>query len=166
MGLDKQYVTKAGMEKLIAQLDEWRNQKRPVMVKQLATARAHGDLSENAEYHAAREELARIDQRIMQIELMVRSAIVVDETLVNTDQVRIFTRVRIRDEKKKSEREYSIVSSAEANPVEGKISHESPVGKGLIGAKVGETVNIEIPAGVVQWTILEILPIQMGGDSQ
>jgi len=163
--LDKQYITRSGMEKLISQLDEWRGQKRPAMVKQLATARSHGDLSENAEYHAAREELARIDQRIMQIELMVRAAVVVDETLVNTDQVRIFTKVRIRDEKKKTEREYSIVSSAEANPAEGRISHESPVGRGLIGCKVGETVVIEVPAGVVKWTILEILPVQMEGGS-
>ncbi|MBU0509600.1 transcription elongation factor GreA [bacterium] len=162
--MDKQYITKAGMEKLISQLEEWRNQKRPAMVKQLASARSHGDLSENAEYHAAREELTRIDQRILHLEKTLQSAIVVDETQVNTDQVRVFTRVRVLDNAKNVEREYSIVSAAEADAKAGRISHQSPVGQGLIGSKVGETVEITVPAGIVKWTILEILPIQLGGE--
>jgi transcription elongation factor GreA len=160
MSLDKEYVSKAGMEKLIAELDEWRNQKRPAMVKQLASARSHGDLSENAEYHAAREELARIDQKIMQLEGTIRAAVLVDETSINTDQVRVFTRVRVLDIQKNTTREFTLVSTTEANPVEGRISHQSPVGRGLIGAKVGETVEIQIPSGTVSWKILEILPYQ------
>ncbi len=159
--MEPQYITKAGLEKLHAELQEWRSVKRPAMVKQLETARGHGDLSENAEYHAAREELTRIDQKIFQIEITLRSAVLVDENSVKTDQVRVYTRVRVYDEQKKTEKEYSLVSAAEANPVEGKISHNSPVGKGLIGSKVGETVEIQIPSGSVQWTILEILPIQL-----
>ena len=130
------------------------------MVKQLATARGHGDLSENAEYHAAREELIRIDQKIFQIEMTLRNAVLVDESNVNTDQVRAYTRVRVFDQQKKTEKEFTLVSAAEANPVEGKISHNSPVGKGLIGNKVGDTVEIQIPSGTVLWTILEILPVQ------
>lgn len=158
--MEKHYLTKAGMEKLISELDEWRNVKRPAMVKQLATARTHGDLSENAEYHAAREELQRIDQKIMQLELTMRSASILDETTVNTDQVRIFTRVRVLDMQKNQERLFALVSAPEANPAEGKISHQSPVGRGLLGHKVGDIAEFEIPAGTVSWKILEILPLQ------
>ena len=153
-------MTRAGMEKLLAELDDWKSQKRPAMVKQLASARSHGDLSENAEYHAAREELARIDQKIMQLETTLHAAILTDETSVKTDQVRILTRVRILDHSKNAERTFTLVSPAEANPTEGKISHQSPVGQGLMGRKVGETVEIQIPSGSVSWTILEILPLQ------
>jgi transcription elongation factor GreA len=148
------------MEMLITQLNELRSEKRPAMVKQLATARAHGDLSENAEYHAAREELTRIDQKIFQLEATLRAAVLVDAASVNTDQVRVYTRVRVFDVQKKREREFSLVSATEANPAEGKISHQSPVGQGLMGRKVGETVEIQIPAGTVSWKILEILPVQ------
>ena len=158
--MERQYITKAGLEKLSSELHEWRSVKRPAMVKQLATARGHGDLSENAEYHAAREELIRIDQKIFQIEMTLRNAVLVDESNVNTDQVRAYTRVRVFDQQKKTEKEFTLVSAAEANPVEGKISHNSPVGKGLIGNKVGDTVEIQIPSGTVLWTILEILPVQ------
>jgi transcription elongation factor GreA len=158
--LDRQYITKTGMEKIIAELEDWRTDKRPHMVKQLATARAHGDLSENAEYHAAREELTRIDRRIMYLENTLREATLVDETSVATDQVRVFTRVRVHDHAKNLDREFSLVSATEANPVEGKISHQSPVGQGLLGRKVGETVEIQVPSGLVSWTILEILPLQ------
>jgi len=154
-------MTRTGMEKLLAELDDWKHQKRPAMVKQLASARSHGDLSENAEYHAAREELTRIDQKIMQIETTLHSAVLTDVTSVKTDQVRILTRVRILDHSKNTERMYTLVSPAEANPTEGKISHQSPVGLGLMGRKVGETVEIQIPSGTVSWTILEILPIQV-----
>jgi transcription elongation factor GreA len=158
--LERQFITKAGLEKIIAELEDWRTDKRPFMVKQLATARAHGDLSENAEYHAAREELTRIDRRIMQLETILHEAELIDETSVKTDQVRVYTRVRVRDNSRKIEREFSLVSATEANPVEGKISHQSPVGQGLMGAKVGETVEIQVPSGTVSWTILEILPLQ------
>jgi transcription elongation factor GreA len=159
--VDKQYISKVGMDKVVAELNEWRNEKRPAMVKQLATARSHGDLAENAEYHAAREELARIDQRIRQLEETIRVAVLIDETTVNTDQVRVFTEVRVMDHQKQAERTFKLVSIAEANPTEGKISHQSPVAKGLLGRKVGETVEIQIPAGTVSWTILEILPLQL-----
>ncbi|RPH94083.1 transcription elongation factor GreA [candidate division KSB1 bacterium] len=158
--MERHYITRTGIEKLVAELNEWRHDKRPAMVRQLASARSHGDLSENAEYHAAREELARIDQKIMQLEMTLQSAVLMDETSVNTDQVRILTRVKVLDNHKKVERIYSLVSPAEANPTEGKISHQSPVGQGLIGKKVGETVEIQIPSGTVSWTILEISPIQ------
>jgi transcription elongation factor GreA len=160
MSLDREYISKAGLEKLIVELEEWRTQKRPAMVRQLATARAHGDLSENAEYHAAREELTRIDQKIRQLETILGTAVLVDENTVKTDQVRIFTRVRVKDSHKNTVREFALVSPAEANPAQGKISHQSPVALGLMGRKVGETVEIQIPSGTVSWTILEILPLQ------
>jgi transcription elongation factor GreA len=147
------------MNRLQEELRDWKLVKRPHMVKQLQTAREHGDLSENAEYHAAKEELARIDAKIHKLQAMLDESVLMDASKVNTDQVRLLTRVRIRDERKKSNREFTIVSVAEANPEEGRISHTSPVGKGLMGKKVGETVEIEIPAGTLNWTILEILPI-------
>jgi len=147
------------MEKLQAELNEWKYVKRPAMVKQLSIAREHGDLSENAEYHAAKEDLARIDAKIHKLEAMMHSAVMIDASTVITDQVRLLTRVKILDKKKKSEREFTIVSAAEANPAEGRISHQSPIGQGLMGSKVGETVEITIPAGVVEWTILEIFPL-------
>lgn len=158
--MERQYITKTGLEKLYAELDEWRNVKRPTMVRQLAAARGHGDLSENAEYHAAREELHRIDQRIYHLETTLRAVVLVDETNVKTDQVRVYTRVRVSDQQKNVEKEFTLVSPAEADPINGKISHNSPVGKGLMGAKVGEVVEIQIPSGTVMWKVLEILPAQ------
>ncbi len=158
--MEKQYISRAGMEKLQADLNEWKYVKRPAMVKQLSTAREHGDLSENAEYHAAKEDLARIDAKIHQLEAMMHAAVMIDSSLIVTDQVRLLTRVKILDKKKKSERVFTIVSAAEANPAEGRISHQSPIGQGLMGSKVGETVEITIPAGVVEWTILEIFPLE------
>lgn len=153
-------MTRAGMEVLQRELSDWKLVKRPVMVKQLQEARGHGDLSENAEYHAAREELLRIDKKIHQLEGTIQSAVLVDESAVKTDQVRLFTRVRVLDAANDREREFIIVSPAEADPVEGRISHTSPVGQGLLGRKVGEDVDIVIPAGTVQWRILDIRSIQ------
>lgn len=148
------------MEKLQAELNDWKYVKRPAMVKQLQIAREHGDLSENAEYHAAKEELARIDAKIHKLEAMMHSAVMIDSSQIVADQVRLLTRVKVRDTKKKTEREFTIVSPAEANPAEGRISHQSPIGQGLMGSKVGQTVEITIPAGVVEWTILEIFPLE------
>jgi len=158
--LEKQYISRAGMEKLQAELNDWKYTKRPAMVKQLQIAREHGDLSENAEYHAAKEELARIDAKIHKLEALMHSAIMIDSSIIVADQVRLLTRVRIRDEKKKSEREFTIVSAAEANPAEGRISHQSPIGQGLMGRKIGDKVEITIPAGVVEWTVLNIFPLE------
>lgn len=157
--MEMQYLTSDGINRLQDELHEWKLVKRPQMVMQLQTAREHGDLSENAEYHAAKEELARIDAKIHKLQAMLDSSVLMDASKVNTDQVRLLTRVRIRDEKKKTDREFTIVSVAEADPTIGRISHTSPVGQGLMGRKVGETVEIEIPAGTLNWTILEILPI-------
>ncbi|MCL4304412.1 transcription elongation factor GreA [bacterium] len=157
--MEKHYLSKPGMEKLQAELNDWKYVKRPAMVKQLQTAREHGDLSENAEYHAAKEELARIDAKIHRLEATMHSAVMIDSSMVVTDQVRLLTRVRVRDEKKNTEREFTIVSPAEANPAEGRISHQSPIGQGLMGGKVGDKVEISIPAGVVEWTILDIFPL-------
>ncbi|MBK6767200.1 MAG: transcription elongation factor GreA [bacterium] len=158
--MEKQYISKAGMVKLQADLNDWKYTKRPAMVKQLQIAREHGDLSENAEYSAAKEELARIDSKIHQLEALMHSAVMIDSSTIVADKVRLLTRVRVRDEKKKSEREFTIVSAAEANPAEGRISHQSPIGQGLMGRKIGDKVEITIPAGVVEWTVLNIFPLE------
>jgi len=148
------------MESLQAELNDWKYTKRPAMVKQLQIAREHGDLSENAEYHAAKEELARIDAKIHKLEAVMYSAVMIDSSKIIADQVRLLTRVKVLDKKKKTQREFTIVSAAEADPAEGRISLQSPIGQGLMGAKVGETVEITIPAGVVEWTILGIYPLE------
>jgi len=157
--LEKHYISADGMNKLQEELRQWKMVKRPAMVRQVQTAREHGDLSENAEYHAAKEELSRIDAKIHRLQATLDASVLIDSSSVNTDQVRLLTRVKVRDETNQRNREFTIVSVAEADPAGGKISHNSPVGKGLMGRRAGETVEITIPAGTVKWTILEILPV-------
>jgi transcription elongation factor GreA len=135
------------------------------MLKQVAEAREHGDLSENAEYHAAREELTRIHAKIYKLEQTLSNVQLIDENSIDTDQVRILTTVRIQEHSKKQQRQYTLVAQEEADPTIGKISVQSPVGRGLIGKKVGDRVTIQIPAGKVEWTILEILPPRTSGGS-
>lgn len=143
----------------------WKHTRRPEMLKRVAEAREYGDLSENAEYHAAREELSRINSKIFHLEQTLAQVHLVDEASIDADQVRILTTVHIRDHTQKMERRYTLVAPEEADPTVGKISIHSPVGRGLIGKKAGDRVTIEIPSGKVKWTILEILPPGNTGES-
>jgi transcription elongation factor GreA len=163
--VSKVYLTRGGLRKLEEELREWKHVRLPEILKRVEETRGHGDLFENAEYHAAREELTRINSKIFHLEQTLAQVNLIDENSIKTDQVRILTTVRIRDHKQNAERRYTLVAAEEADPAVGKISIHSPVGKGLIGKKVGETVVIEIPAGSVEWTILEILPPSKEGES-
>ena len=156
--MDRVYLTRQGLRKLEEELHLWKHIRLPEALKGLSLAREYGDFSENAEYHAAREELTRINSKIFQLEQTLVQVQLLDEASIGNDQVRILTTVRVRDDDKESERRYTLVSPEEADPTIGKISIYSPVGRGLIGKKVGDKVVIEIPSGKVEWTILEILP--------
>ncbi len=163
--MQKVYLTRDGLQKIEEELRLWKTKRLPEMLKQVAAAREHGDLSENAEYHAAREELTRIHAKIYQLEQTLFHVHLVDENSIDTDQVRILTTVRIQDHSKNQQRQYTLVAQEEADPTIGKISVQSPVGRGLIGKKAGDRVTIQIPAGKVEWTILEILPPGTTGGS-
>ncbi len=156
--MSKVYLTRGGLRKLEEELRQWKRVRLPEILKRVEETRAHGDLFENAEYHAAREELTRINSKIFHLEQTLAQVNLIDENTIDTDQVRILTTVRIRDDRQNMERRYTLVAAEEADPTVGRISIHSPVGKGLIGKKVGERVVIQIPAGSVEWTILEILP--------
>ena len=130
--------------------------KRNEVAQKLKEAREQGDLSENAEYDAAKDEQRDIEARIEEIEKILKNAEVVVEDEVDLDKISVGCQVRILDCEFDEELEYKIVGSTEANSLKGKISNESPVGRALIGARVGDTVNVETQAGVLQYKVLEI----------
>ena len=149
-------LTYEGMRKMEEELIDLKTVKRKVVAQKIKEARAQGDLSENAEYDAAKEEQGEIETRIVELEKMLRNAEVIDEDEINVDHVALGNKVRLYDEEFEEEVVYSIVGSTEANPVEGKISNESPVGKALIGAKAGDVVEAQTPAGIGRFKVLEI----------
>ncbi len=150
------YITQAGLDKLKEELHELKFIKRPVVSQKIATAREHGDLKENAEYHAAREELSFLETKIMRLQDSIARVRIIDEDEISTDQVSILNTVRVKDLKRKKEYIYSLVSSEEADVKQNKISISSPVGKGLLGKKVGEIAEIRVPAGLLRYEILSI----------
>ena len=149
-------LTPDGKRKLEDELNELKVVKRAQVVKDIAEARAHGDLSENAEYDEAKNEEARVNGRIAQLEELLAKAIIVDETGVSTDAVSVGTIVKVFDEEYDEEDEYTIVGFTEADPMKLFISNESPIGEALIGAHLGDTVVANTPGGKVSLKILEI----------
>ena len=147
----KNLLTYQGLQKLENEVV-----KRKEIAQKIKEAREQGDLSENAEYDAAKDEQRDIEARIEEIEKILRHAEVVVEDEVDLDKISVGCQVRILDCEFDEELEYKIVGSTEANSLKGKISNESPVGKALLGAKVGEIVNVETQAGVLQYKVLEI----------
>jgi len=157
MGEEKKIVlTQAGLDKLEEELKELKVIRRKDVAQKIKEARGQGDLSENAEYDAAKEEQAEIEARIVVIENMLRNAEVIAEDELNSNFVSLGNKIKLYDEEFDEEIEYTLVGSAEADPENGKISNESPVGRALIGHEVGETVNVETPAGQINFKILEI----------
>lgn len=150
------YLTAEGLENLKQDLHELKYVKRPQASQKVATAREHGDLKENAEYHAAREELSLIETKVQILQDRIARARIIEEDDITTDQVSILTKVKVQDQKTKKEFNYILVSDDEANFKEGKISIASPVGKGLLGKKVGEIAEIQVPAGILQYKLLSI----------
>ncbi len=153
---EEKYLTKEGAEELRRELAELVNVRRPALAQRLKEAIAQGDLSENADYHDAKEQQAFLEGRIRYLESILRSAIVVDGPADGpSDVVRIGSQVTIEQKGEPAET-YTLVGAAEANPVEGKISHESPLGAALLGRRVGEKVSIDAPVGRLIFTIRAI----------
>ena len=152
----KNIMTYEGLKKLEDELEELKVVKRKEVSQKIKEAREQGDLSENAEYDAAKDEQRDIEARIEQIEKILKNAEVVVEEEVDLEKISIGCKVRILDEEVDEELEYKIVGSTEANSLKGKISNESPVGKALIGRKVGDEVTVETQVGELKYKVLEI----------
>lgn len=148
------YLTQEGLDEIKKELEELIMVRRPEVINALKDARAQGDLSENAEYDAARTEQAIVESRIKELEAMVERAVVI--TKVNTDVVSIGTKVTLEYIDEEEEEEYSIVGSSEADPFTNKISNESPIAKAIMGLKVGSTVSVDSPNGKYDVKILAI----------
>ncbi|QHQ59722.1 transcription elongation factor GreA [Anaerocolumna sedimenticola] len=152
----KNILTYEGLRLLEEELQDLKVNRRKEVAQKIKEAREQGDLSENAEYDAAKDEQREIEARIEEIDKILKNAEVVVEDEVEVDVINIGCKVRILDLEYNDEMEYKIVGSTEANSLKGKISNESPVGKALIGARVGDIVNVETHSGVLQYKILEI----------
>lgn len=157
MNMQKQTIlTSDGLKKLENELEELKTKTRKDVASKIKTAISFGDLSENSEYDEAKNEQAMVEARISQIEAMLKNAKIVDSDQLSNDIVEIGSKVRLKDASDGEVFEYRIVGSMEANPMEGRISDESPVGKSLLGRKIGELVETETPSGVVKYEILDI----------
>ena len=156
MNNKEKVVTPEGLKALEDELEELKTVKRKEVAEKIKVARGFGDLSENSEYDEAKNEQGLIESRIIFLEKMLKNVRVLDHSELTNDEVMVGSKVKIKDEDGEIE-EYSIVGSTEADPLEGKISVESAVGKGLLGRKVGEVAEITVPSGaVVRYEILEI----------
>ena len=151
-----EYMTKEGMEKIKKELHDYKFKKRPAVSQKVATAREHGDLKENAEYHAAREELSILETKIQQLQDQLSRARIIDEKDISADKVYILTTVVLKDLDFDDTLEYTLVSPAEANIDENKISVVSPIGKALLGRGKGEKIAVQVPAGSLNYEIVDI----------
>jgi transcription elongation factor GreA len=156
MGDDYIYLTKEGFEKLKAELHHFKAFKRPEIAAEIKRARELGDLSENAEYHAAKEAQGHLERRIAELEFKLSRAQVVKGAGPAGDTVTLLSTVRIRDLGDGEEIVYYLVSAPEADLASGKISTDSPVGRALIGRRIGDTVDVSTPGGLARYEILEI----------
>lgn len=150
------YYTEEGLKKLKDELNELRVRGRADMARQIAEARDKGDLSENAEYDAAKDAQGLLEMKISKLEDIVANARVLDSSAIDTSKVSIMTKVQIKNTKNGATISYSIVAEEEADLKAGKISVKSPIGKGLLGKKVGEKASISVPAGAMEFEILNI----------
>jgi transcription elongation factor GreA len=151
-----EYMTEEGLEKIKKELHDYKFKKRPLISQKIATAREHGDLKENAEYHAAREELSLMETKIKQLQDRITRARIISEKDIPEDKVYILTTVVLKDLDFNEIIEYKLVSQTEANIAENKISVVSPIGKALLGRSKGENLSIQVPAGTLNYEILDI----------
>ena len=156
MEAKKNILTYEGLKKYEDELENLKVVKRQEVAQKIKEARAQGDLSENAEYDAAKDEQRDIEARIDELEKILKNAEVIVEDEVDLDKINIGCRVKIFDIEMNQELDYKIVGSTEANSLKGKISNESPVGRALIGAKTGDIVRVETPGGELEYQVLEI----------
>jgi transcription elongation factor GreA len=150
------YVSEEGLEKLKQELQDLRTKGRQDIARQIKEAREKGDLSENAEYDAAKEAQGLLELKIAKLEEIVGNARILDTSRLDLSRVAVMTMVRLRNKKTSKEVTYQLVSEKEADLKEGRISVTSPIGKGLLGREVGDMVSIQVPAGTMEFEILEI----------
>ena len=149
-------LTKEGFDNLVAEHDDLVSVKRKEVAERLKEAISYGDISENAEYDSAKNEQAELEERIATLEYMIRNARIIDHEEISSDKIGVGSKIRIKDVGAGEIIDYSIVGSTEADPFEGKISNESEVGKQLLGKKVGDVVEVQVPDGVVSYEVIEI----------
>ncbi len=153
------YITEEGLKKLIAEVGRLKSVDRPQISKEIGEARDKGDLSENAEYDAAKDAQGLLELRISQIEQTIRNSRVIDESKLDFSSVQILSKVKIKNLKNNAVMEYAIVSETEADFKQGKISINTPIATGLLGKKVGDQAEVEVPNGIMNFEIIEINPI-------
>ena len=149
-------LTQEGYDKIVAEHEELVAVKRKEISERLKEAISYGDLSENAEYDAAKNEQAELEERILKLENMIRKATIINEEEMSSDRVRVGLTVKVLDVEENEEMEFTIVGSTEADPFEGRISNESEVGKNLLGKQKGDTVQIVVPDGLLTYKVLDI----------
>ena len=149
-------MTLEGKKKLEDELEEYRLKRRPEVIKRIKIARSYGDLSENSEYESAKDEQAMVESRIAQIENMLQYAEIIDNEDVDKDEVSMGRTIIIQELPDEEPEEYQIVGESESHPFNGKISNESPMAKGLLGHKVGEVVEVEVPNGTIKLKIVKV----------
>ena len=150
------YYTKEGLDKLKTELNELKTKGRADIAKQIAEARDKGDLSENAEYDAAKDAQGHLEAKIAQLEEVVGNARVIDESVIDTSKVSILSKVKIKNKKNGAVFTYTLVSEEEADLKASKISVQSPIGKGLLGKKEGDTAKIQTPGGEIEFQVVAI----------
>ncbi len=150
------YYTQEGLQKLKDELHDLMTKGRSYIANQISEARDKGDLSENAEYDAAKDAQGLLELKISKLQAVVGNARLIDEKNIDTSKVSLLSKVKIKNKKNNMEMSYVLVSEEEANLKEGKISIQSPIGKGLLGKVVGDNVSIEVPAGVLEFEVLHI----------
>jgi transcription elongation factor GreA len=150
------YFTEEGLKKLQDELNHLKSIERPSISKQIAEAREKGDLSENAEYDAAKEAQGLLELKISKMEDILANSRLLDESKIDVSKVSVLSKVKIRNLSNKAEMSYTLVAETEADLKSGKISVTSPIGKGLLGKKKGDLVDIEVPSGIVKFEIVEI----------
>jgi len=150
------YMSEEGYKKLLEELKQLESVDRPAISKQIAEARDKGDLSENAEYDAAKEAQGLLEMKIAKLKEVIASARIIDESKLSTDAVQILNKVKLKNVKNGMNMTYTIVSESEANLKEGKISINTPIAQGLLGKKVGDVADIKVPQGVISLEIVDI----------
>jgi transcription elongation factor GreA len=150
------YVTEEGLKKLKEELIQLESIERPSISKQIAEARDKGDLSENAEYDAAKEAQGLLEMRIAKLKDVIANSRIIDESKLDTSKVQLLNKVTIRNTKNNSTMVYTLVSESEADLKAGKISISTPIAKGLLGKKVGDIVEIKVPSGVMSFEVIDI----------
>ena len=150
------YMTEEGYKKMLEEITFLETVKRPEISRQIAEARDNGDLSENAEYDAAKEAQGLLEMKIAQLKDKVANARMIDDTKLNTHTVQILNKVKIKNTKNNAVMQYMLVSESEANLKEGKIAVSTPIGKGLLGKKVGDIAEIQVPSGIMTFEIIDI----------